>query len=148
MFSCWLLSPKDRPSFEVLCCQLEKALDELPDLQDPDEILYVNMEESSGELGAVGGREPNTAGGMCPLGPLKGTESVATAEIHHPGRYVICPHHEGQRLLSAESVESLNLTGSTPTLLLQPSARSTPVPTSEMNTSEEIEGLGGKRIIW
>ncbi|XP_060761771.1 tyrosine-protein kinase receptor UFO [Neoarius graeffei] len=148
MFSCWLLSPKDRPSFEVLCCQLEKALDELPDPQDPDEILYVNMEESSGEQGAVGGREPNIAGGMCSLGPLKGTESVATAEIHHPGRYVICPQHEGQRLLNAESIESLNLTGSTPTLLLQPSARSTPVPTSEMNISEEREGPGGKRIMW
>ncbi|TSP46829.1 Tyrosine-protein kinase receptor UFO [Bagarius yarrelli] len=147
MFSCWLLSPKDRPSFEVLCCQLEKALDELPDPQDPDEILYVNMEESSGELGAVGGREPNIAGGMCSLGPSKGTESVATAEIHQPGRYVICPQHESQRLLNADSVESLNITGSTPTLLLQPSARSTPVPNYEMNT-EEREGAGGKRIMW
>ncbi|XP_060731529.1 tyrosine-protein kinase receptor UFO [Tachysurus vachellii] len=148
MFSCWLLSPKDRPSFEVLCCQLEKALDELPDPQDPDEILYVNMEESSGELGAVGGREPNIAVGMCSLGPLKGTESVATAEIHQPGRYVICPQHESQRLFSGESVESLNLTGSTPTLLLQPSARSTPVPSFEMNRSEDREGLGGKGLMW
>ncbi|KAK3513555.1 hypothetical protein QTP70_016488 [Hemibagrus guttatus] len=148
MFSCWFLSPKDRPSFEVLCCQLEKALDELPDPQDPDEILYVNMEESSGELGAVGGREPNIASGMCSLGPLKGTESVATAEIHQPGRYVICPQHESQRLLNADSVESLNLTGLTPTLLLQSSARSTPVPSFEMNTSEERQGPGGKRIMW
>ncbi|KAB5535565.1 hypothetical protein PHYPO_G00119140 [Pangasianodon hypophthalmus] len=148
MFSCWLLSPKDRPSFEVLCCQLEKALEELPDPQDPDEILYVNMEESSGELGAVGGREPNIASGMCSLGPLKGTETVATAEIHPPGRYVICPQHESQRLLNADSLESLNLTGSTPTLLLQPSTRATPVPTSEMNTSEEREGPGGKRMMW
>ncbi|XP_053507080.1 tyrosine-protein kinase receptor UFO [Ictalurus furcatus] len=148
MFSCWLLSPKDRPSFEVLCCQLEKALDELPDPQDPDEILYVNMEDSSGELGAVGGREPNITGGMCSLGPLKGTESVATAEIHQPGRYVICPQHESQRLLNADSLESLNLTGSTPTLLLQPSARATPVPTSEINISEERDGPGGKRIMW
>ncbi|KAM9439435.1 tyrosine-protein kinase receptor UFO [Clarias gariepinus] len=148
MFSCWLLSPKDRPSFEVLCCQLEKALEELPDPQDPDEILYVNMEESSGELGAVGGRDPNIAGGMCSLGPLKGTESVATAEIHPPGRYVICPQHENQRLLNADSVESLNISGSTPTLVLQPSTRSTPVPTSEMNTSEDRDGPGSKRIMW
>ncbi|KAF7692691.1 hypothetical protein HF521_010301 [Silurus meridionalis] len=148
MFSCWLLSPKDRPTFEVLCGQLEKALEELPDPQDPEEILYVNMEESSGELGAVGGREPNLAGGMCSLGPLKGTESVATAEIHQPGRYVICPQHENQRLLNAESLESLNFNSSTPTLLLQPSARATPVPNSEMNTSEEREGPGGKRIMW
>lgn len=148
MFSCWLLSPKDRPSFEVLCCQLEKALEELPDPQDPDEILYVNMEESSGELGAVGGRDPNLASGMCSLGPLKGTESVATAEIHPPGRYVICPQHENQRLLNADSVESLNISGSTPTLVLQPSTRSTPVPTSEMNTSEDRDGPGSKRIMW
>uniref|UniRef100_A0AAR2L4K9 receptor protein-tyrosine kinase n=1 Tax=Pygocentrus nattereri TaxID=42514 RepID=A0AAR2L4K9_PYGNA len=95
MFSCWLLSPKDRPSFEVLRCELEKALDELPDPQDPDEILYVNMEESSGELGAVGGRDPIMVG-PCPLGALKGTDSVATVEIHPPGRYVICPQHESQ----------------------------------------------------
>lgn len=148
MFSCWLLSPKDRPSFEVLCCQLEKSLDELPDQQDPDEILYVNMEESSGELGAIGGREPNLVSGLCSLGPLKGTESVATAEIHHPGRYVICPQHESQRLLNADSVESLNLTGSTPTLLLQPSTRITPVPTSDMNTAEEREGPRSKQIMW
>lgn len=148
MFSCWLLSPKDRPSFEVLRCQLEKALDELPDPQDPDEILYVNMEESSGELGAVGGRDTNIASAMCSLGPLKGTESVAMAEIHQPGRYVICPQHESQRLLNADSVESLNLSGSTPTLLLQPSARATPVPASEMNNAEEREGPGGKRILW
>uniref|UniRef100_A0A3Q2YA99 receptor protein-tyrosine kinase n=1 Tax=Hippocampus comes TaxID=109280 RepID=A0A3Q2YA99_HIPCM len=53
MFSCWLLSPKDRPPFESLRCELEKALDDLPDTQDPDEILYVNMEDSSMELGAV-----------------------------------------------------------------------------------------------
>uniref|UniRef100_A0A4W4E136 receptor protein-tyrosine kinase n=1 Tax=Electrophorus electricus TaxID=8005 RepID=A0A4W4E136_ELEEL len=88
MFSCWLLSPKDRPSFEVLRCELEKALDELPDPQDPDEILYVNMEESPGELGAVGGGE-SVIGGPC---PLKAIDAMATAEIHPPGRYVICPH--------------------------------------------------------
>lgn len=148
MFSCWLLSPKDRPSFEGLRCQLEKALEELPDPQDPDEILYVNMEESSGELGAVGGREPNIASGVCSLGPLKGTESVATAEIHQPGRYVICPQHENQRLLNGDSIESLNLTGTNPTLLLQPSTRSTPVPPSEMNTAEDRDGPGSKRIMW
>uniref|UniRef100_A0A4W4E0X3 receptor protein-tyrosine kinase n=1 Tax=Electrophorus electricus TaxID=8005 RepID=A0A4W4E0X3_ELEEL len=90
MFSCWLLSPKDRPSFEVLRCELEKALDELPDPQDPDEILYVNMEESPGELGAVGGGE-SVIGGPC---PLKAIDAMATAEIHPPGRYVICPQHE------------------------------------------------------
>ncbi|XP_022534783.2 tyrosine-protein kinase receptor UFO [Astyanax mexicanus] len=147
MFSCWLLSPKDRPSFEMLRCELEKALDELPDPQDPDEILYVNMEESSGELGAVGGRDPGM-GGLCPLGALKGTDTEATVEIHPPNRYVICPQHESQRLLSAESLESLNLSGSTPTLLLQPSSRSTPVPPAEIQPPEERDVSGGKRLPW
>uniref|UniRef100_A0A8C2D3W3 receptor protein-tyrosine kinase n=1 Tax=Cyprinus carpio TaxID=7962 RepID=A0A8C2D3W3_CYPCA len=99
MFSCWLLSPKDRPSFEILRCELEKVLEDLPS-QDPDEILYVNMEETSGELGAVGGRDP-IMGVPCALGALKGSGSVATVEVHHPSRYVICPQHENQRLLSS-----------------------------------------------
>uniref|UniRef100_A0A672LRE3 receptor protein-tyrosine kinase n=1 Tax=Sinocyclocheilus grahami TaxID=75366 RepID=A0A672LRE3_SINGR len=103
MFSCWLLSPKDRPSFEILCCELEKVLEDLPS-QDPDEILYVNMEETSGELGAVGGWDP-IMGVPCALGALKGSGSVATVEVHHPNRYVICPQHENQRLLNADSME-------------------------------------------
>uniref|UniRef100_A0A8D3DH62 receptor protein-tyrosine kinase n=1 Tax=Scophthalmus maximus TaxID=52904 RepID=A0A8D3DH62_SCOMX len=88
MFSCWLLSPKDRPSFESLRCELEKALEDLPDPQDPDEILYVNMDESTMELGAVGGRDP-----MAMPSPLclKGLDSVTTVEVHHPNRYVLCP---------------------------------------------------------
>uniref|UniRef100_A0A8C1FAT0 receptor protein-tyrosine kinase n=1 Tax=Cyprinus carpio carpio TaxID=630221 RepID=A0A8C1FAT0_CYPCA len=114
MFSCWLLSPKDRPSFEILCCELEKVLEDLPS-QDPDEILYVNMEETSGELGAVGGWDP-IMGVPCALGALKGSGSVATVEVHPPSRYVICPQHENQRLLNADSMESLNLTGFVPTV--------------------------------
>uniref|UniRef100_A0A3Q3MM46 receptor protein-tyrosine kinase n=1 Tax=Mastacembelus armatus TaxID=205130 RepID=A0A3Q3MM46_9TELE len=97
MFSCWLLSPKDRPSFESLRCELEKALEDLPDLQDPDEILYVNMDESSMELGAVGGRDPI---GVPPPLCLKGLDSVTTVEVHHPNRYVLCPQHETNRALS------------------------------------------------
>lgn len=129
MFSCWLLSPKDRPSFEILCCELEKVLEDLPS-QDPDEILYVNMEETSRELGAVGGHDP-IMGVPCALGALKGSGSVATVEVHHPNRYVICPQHENQRLLNADSMESLTLTGSGPTPLLQPSSCSTLVPSPE-----------------
>ncbi|XP_067222491.1 tyrosine-protein kinase receptor UFO isoform X2 [Chanodichthys erythropterus] len=135
MFSCWLLSPKDRPSFEILRCELEKVLEDLPS-QDPEEILYVNMEETSGELGAVGGRDP-IMGIPCVFGALKGSGSVATVEVHHPSRYVICPQHENQRLLNADSMESLNLTGSAPAPLLQPSSCSTPVPPSESQSSEE-----------
>ncbi|KAL2095967.1 hypothetical protein ACEWY4_008115 [Coilia grayii] len=138
MFSCWLLSPKDRPSFEVLCCELEKILDELPDPQDPDEILYVNMEESSGEMGAVGGRDPGCPlglalgggfggggggmglggmGGMGGMGdrlslpPMK--DSVATVEVHQPNhhqpnRYVLCPQHETQQRPLLPSADSLD----------------------------------------
>lgn len=144
MFSCWLLSPKDRPSFEILHCELEKVLEDLPS-QDPDEILYVNMEESSGELGAVGGRDPIT-GVPCVLGPLKGSGSVATVEVHHPNRYVICPQHENQRPLNTDSMESLNLLASTPTL--QPSSCSTPVPPSENQFQEERDSPVVKKVPW
>uniref|UniRef100_A0A8C7YAX3 receptor protein-tyrosine kinase n=1 Tax=Oryzias sinensis TaxID=183150 RepID=A0A8C7YAX3_9TELE len=105
MFSCWLLSPKDRPSFEALRCELEKALEDLPDPQDPDEILYVNMDESSTELGAVGGRDP--LGGLPPF-CLKGRDTVTTVEVHHPNRYVLCPQHETNRTLS-DSLDSLDI---------------------------------------
>uniref|UniRef100_A0A8C1WPR2 receptor protein-tyrosine kinase n=1 Tax=Cyprinus carpio TaxID=7962 RepID=A0A8C1WPR2_CYPCA len=144
MFSCWLLSPKDRPSFEILRCELEKVLEDLPS-QDPDEILYVNMEETSGELGAVGGRDP-IMGVPCALGALKGSGSVATVEVHHPSRYVICPQHENQRLLSADSMESLSLMGPVPTPLLQPSSCSTPVPPSEGPSPEDRDER--KRALW
>uniref|UniRef100_A0A6Q2Y2R3 receptor protein-tyrosine kinase n=1 Tax=Esox lucius TaxID=8010 RepID=A0A6Q2Y2R3_ESOLU len=133
MFSCWLLSPKDRPQFETLRRELEKTLKDLPDPQDPDEILYVNMDESlePGPLGAVGGRDP--AGG------LKGRDSVATVDVHHthPSRYVLCPQHDSNtnRLLS-DSLESLNLVSSSSatlplgaTLSLQRFGCSTPAPT-------------------
>lgn len=146
MFSCWLLSPKDRPSFEILCCELEKVLEDLPS-QDPDEILYVNMEESSGELGAVGGRDP-VMGVSCAFGALKGSGSVATVEVHHPNRYVICPQHENQRLLNTDSIESLNLMGFTLTPALQPSSCSTPVPSSENQFQEETDSLTGKKVPW
>ncbi|XP_068441313.1 tyrosine-protein kinase receptor UFO [Clinocottus analis] len=136
MFSGWLLSPKDRPSFERLRCELEKALEDLPDTQDPDEILYVNMDESSMEHGAVGGRDP--AGGPSPL-CLKGLDSVTTVEVHHPNRYVLCPQHETNRALS-DSLESLDMpvSSSTATLPLQPSCRSTPNPTPAPTPTVEL----------
>ncbi|KAF3693286.1 Tyrosine-protein kinase receptor UFO [Channa argus] len=138
MFSCWLLSPKDRPSFESLRCELEKALEDLPDTQDPDEILYVNMDESSMELGAVGGREPMTVA-PSPL-CLKGLDSVTTVEVHQPNRYVLCPQHETNRALS-ESQESLDMpvSSSTATLPLQPSLQSTPIPTRAPTPTVELQ---------
>ncbi|XP_075892747.1 tyrosine-protein kinase receptor UFO isoform X2 [Nelusetta ayraudi] len=139
MFSCWLLSPKDRPSFESLCCELEKALEDLPDHQDPDEILYVNMDESSMELGAVGGRDPMR--GPSPL-CLKGLDAVTTVEVHQPNRYVLCPQHETSRALS-DSLESLDMlvSSSTATLPLQPSCRSTPNPTPAPTPTLTVELL-------
>ncbi|KAJ8366842.1 hypothetical protein AAFF_G00338960 [Aldrovandia affinis] len=123
MFSCWLLSPKDRPRFESLLCELEKALEELPGPQECDEILYVNMEESGPELGAVGGREP-----LVGPPPFSLKDTVTTAEVHPPGRYVICPQHEHQRFLH-DSLESLHLPAScsTPNLLHLPTSCSTPL---------------------
>lgn len=137
MFSCWLLSPKDRPSFESLCCELEKALEDLPDHQDPDEILYVNMDESSMELGAVGGRDPMR--GPSPL-CLKGLDAVTTVEVHQPNRYVLCPQHETSRALS-DSLESLDMlvSSSTATLPLQPSCHSTPNPTPAPAPTPTVE---------
>lgn len=148
MFSCWLLSPKDRPSFESLRCELEKALEDLPDTQDPDEILYVNMDESSMELGAVGGRDP--IGGPAPL-CLKGLDSVTTVEVHHPNRYVLCPQHETNRALS-ESLESLDMpvSSSTATLPIQPSCHSTPNPTPAPTPTVELleDREGSRKMPW
>ncbi|KAG7483853.1 hypothetical protein MATL_G00042730 [Megalops atlanticus] len=142
MFSCWLLSPKDRPAFETLRCELEKALEELPDSLEADEILYVNMEEPGSEMGAVGGRDPPPPP---PPFSLKAFDSVATAEVHHPGRYVLCPQHEVQRPLT-DSLESLNLiaSSSTPTLLLQPSPCSTPLPEDR----SEDRDRGSRKVPW
>uniref|UniRef100_A0A674NJP7 receptor protein-tyrosine kinase n=1 Tax=Takifugu rubripes TaxID=31033 RepID=A0A674NJP7_TAKRU len=148
MFSCWLLSPKDRPSFETLRCELEKALEDLPDSQDPDEILYVNMDESSMELGAVGGRDPIR--GPSPL-CLKGLDSVTTVEVHHPNRYVLCPQHETNRALS-DSLESLDMpvSSSAATLPLHPSCHSTPNPTPAPTPTVELleDREGPRKMAW
>lgn len=148
MFSCWLLSPKDRPSFETLRCELEKALEDLPDPQDPDEILYVNMDEPSMELGAVGGRDPIR--GPSPL-CLKGLDSVTTVEVHHPNRYVLCPQHETNRALS-DSLESLDMpvSSSAATLPLHPSCHSTPNPTPAPTPTVELleDREGPRKMAW
>ncbi|XP_047247326.1 tyrosine-protein kinase receptor UFO [Girardinichthys multiradiatus] len=147
MFSCWLLSPKDRPSFETLHCELEKALEDLPDPQDPDEILYVNMDESPMELGAVGGRDPTGSSPFC----LKGLESVTTVDVHQTNRYVPFPQHETTRTL-CDSLESLDMlvSSSTATLPLQPSCHTTPdhtpapTPTFELLDDREVT----RRMPW
>lgn len=108
MMSCWALNPRDRPSFEILHRELQTILKSLPPAKDPEEILYVNMDEGAGlgeaELGAVGGLGPEDALGK-ESQELK--PGVTAAEVHLPqavGRYVMCPApQESSRLLTEPS---------------------------------------------
>ncbi|EGV94946.1 Heterogeneous nuclear ribonucleoprotein U-like protein 1 [Cricetulus griseus] len=50
MSRCWELNPRDRPSFAELREDLENTLKALPPAQEPDEILYVNMDEGGSHL--------------------------------------------------------------------------------------------------
>ncbi|XP_076987882.1 tyrosine-protein kinase receptor UFO isoform X4 [Tamandua tetradactyla] len=89
MFRCWELNPRDRPSFAELREDLENTLKALPPAQEPDEILYVNMDEGGGHsepLGAAGGADP-------PIqpDPKDACSCLTAAEIHPAGRYVLCP---------------------------------------------------------
>ncbi|ELK13734.1 Tyrosine-protein kinase receptor UFO [Pteropus alecto] len=89
MSRCWELNPQDRPSFAELREDLENALKALPPVQEPDEILYVNMDEGGSRaepLGAAGGADPP------PQPESKDSCSCLTAaEVHPAGRYVLCP---------------------------------------------------------
>ncbi|XP_075043021.1 tyrosine-protein kinase receptor UFO [Mixophyes fleayi] len=110
MSSCWQLNSKDRPSFETLYEELEKILKNLPPAKDPEEILYVNMEEATStsfrddaELGAVGGLDVKDLGD-----DIFSKASSITADVHQPestNRYVMCPGREPTRLLSTVSME-------------------------------------------
>uniref|UniRef100_A0A8C6Y426 receptor protein-tyrosine kinase n=1 Tax=Naja naja TaxID=35670 RepID=A0A8C6Y426_NAJNA len=105
MTSCWALNPRDRPTFEILSQELEKTLKSLPPPKDPEEILYVNMDDgvapSEAELGAVGGLGPEEA--LAKESQLL-KAMVTSAEVHPPqamGRYVMCPTPlENSRLLT------------------------------------------------
>ncbi|XP_030076009.1 tyrosine-protein kinase receptor UFO isoform X2 [Microcaecilia unicolor] len=114
MYSCWLVNAKDRPSFEVLHEELEKILQSLPPVKEPEEILYVNMEDAcasssdvEGEVGAVGGFElENLVKESC----LKG--NPITAEVHQPliaNRYVLCPPHENRHLFESQANDNAAL---------------------------------------
>ncbi|XP_044902410.1 tyrosine-protein kinase receptor UFO isoform X3 [Felis catus] len=89
MSRCWELNPRDRPSFSELREDLENTLKALPPAQEPDEILYVNMDEGGGHpepLGAAGGADPLTQ-----PDPKDSCSCLTAAEVHPAGRYVLCP---------------------------------------------------------
>uniref|UniRef100_A0A9L0S0E1 receptor protein-tyrosine kinase n=1 Tax=Equus caballus TaxID=9796 RepID=A0A9L0S0E1_HORSE len=89
MSRCWELNPRDRPSFAELREDLENTLKALPPAQEPDEILYVNMDEGVGHpepLGAAGGADPPTQ-----PDPKDSCSCLTAAEVHPAGRYVLCP---------------------------------------------------------
>ncbi|XP_006900974.1 PREDICTED: tyrosine-protein kinase receptor UFO isoform X1 [Elephantulus edwardii] len=89
MSRCWELNPRDRPSFAELREELEDTLKALPPAQEPDEILYVNMDEGVGHPeppGAAGGADPPTQ-----PGPKDSCSCLTAAEVHPAGRYVLCP---------------------------------------------------------
>ncbi|XP_035142314.2 tyrosine-protein kinase receptor UFO isoform X4 [Callithrix jacchus] len=89
MSRCWELNPQDRPSFTELREDLENTLKALPPAQEPDEILYVNMDEAGGypePPGAAGGADPPTQ-----PDPKDSCSCLTAAEVHPAGRYVLCP---------------------------------------------------------
>ncbi|PNI95277.1 AXL isoform 4 [Pan troglodytes] len=89
MSRCWELNPQDRPSFTELREDLENTLKALPPAQEPDEILYVNMDEGGGypePPGAAGGADPPTQ-----PDPKDSCSCLTAAEVHPAGRYVLCP---------------------------------------------------------
>ncbi|XP_041035275.1 tyrosine-protein kinase receptor UFO isoform X2 [Carcharodon carcharias] len=109
MFYCWQLNPRERPTFEIICCQLEKILEDLPPSSDPEEILYVNMEDACGrpdshcEQGAVGGGDIEQCLKDSCL-PFSKAPLVTSADVHQSDavdRYVLCPPHETARLMAA-----------------------------------------------
>ncbi|XP_028715709.1 tyrosine-protein kinase receptor UFO isoform X3 [Peromyscus leucopus] len=100
MSRCWELNPRDRPSFAELREDLENTLKALPPAQEPDEILYVNMDEGTSHLeprGAAGGADPPTH-----PDPKDSCSCLTAAEVHAAGRYVLCPSTVPGPSLSAD----------------------------------------------
>lgn len=100
MSRCWELNPRDRPSFAELREDLENTLKALPPAQEPDEILYVNMDEGGSHLeprGAAGGADPPTQ-----PDPKDSCSCLTEADVHSAGRYVLCPSTAPGPTLSAD----------------------------------------------
>ncbi|XP_051900328.1 tyrosine-protein kinase receptor UFO isoform X2 [Pristis pectinata] len=116
MYYCWQLNPRERPTFEIICCQLEKILEDLPAPTDPEEILYVNMEDACGrrdsgcEQGAVGGRDLEE----ClkdSISQFSKAPTTTMVDVHQPDavdRYVLCPPPETARLMAMASLTGAN----------------------------------------
>lgn len=100
MSRCWELNPRDRPSFTELREDLENTLKALPPAQEPDEILYVNMDEGGSHLearGAAGGADPPAE-----ADPKDSCSCLTAADVHSAGRYVLCPSTAPGPTLSAD----------------------------------------------
>ncbi|GCC20881.1 hypothetical protein chiPu_0019450, partial [Chiloscyllium punctatum] len=114
MYYCWQLNPRERPTFEIICCQLEKIVEDLPPSSDPEEILYVNMEDARGrsdsccEQGAVGGSDlEESLKASC--SQFSKAPVVTSADVHQSNavdRYVLCPPHESARLMAMAPLSS------------------------------------------
>ncbi|XP_059496909.1 tyrosine-protein kinase receptor UFO isoform X1 [Stegostoma tigrinum] len=108
MYYCWQLNPRERPTFEIICCQLEKIVEDLPPSSDPEEILYVNMEDAYGrsdsccEQGAVGGSDlEECLKASC--SQFSKAPAVTSVDVHQSNavdRYVLCPPHETSRSMA------------------------------------------------
>lgn len=139
MFSCWRLSPKDRPGFGALRGALEQALQQIPE-QDED-LLYVNMEEPGTLLGAVGGWEPSGP----PLASWR--RGCQAAGEPQAGRYVLGPLRQVQPPSLDESQDSLSWmwSSSNTTLQLQASPSCSPPSSLTLAGQEGEEGRAASR---
>ncbi|XP_042307985.1 tyrosine-protein kinase Mer isoform X2 [Sceloporus undulatus] len=113
MYSCWRANPVDRPTFSELKLHLEKLSETLPDLNEPDSIIYINtslLEESVDELGEDAefpqidtDLDPDHIIESCSHRP---ETTVVTVDIHESNgmedRYILSGVSEEQNLARTE----------------------------------------------
>ncbi|XP_060610455.2 tyrosine-protein kinase Mer isoform X1 [Anolis sagrei] len=123
MCSCWRANPADRPTFSDLKLHLEKLSQTLPDLSEPDSIIYINtslLEESTDELDEDADfpqidtdLDPDHIIQSCSHRP---ETTVVTVDIHESNgmedRYVVSGVSAGQNLTTTE--EDIPLLSETP----------------------------------
>ncbi|KAM7079156.1 tyrosine-protein kinase Mer isoform 1-T1 [Molossus nigricans] len=99
MHSCWRAEPLDRPTFSLLRLQLEKFLESLPEVQDKDDVVYINTPFPGGCEGPAEGPplaqldmaiDPDSIIAAC---ASNAAVSVVTAQVHEngprEGRYIL-----------------------------------------------------------